>query len=368
MKAENKIAYLEHLRILSMICVIIMHVSAGMLSDPIDLSWQGFNILTSISFVAVPIFFMISGVVLLESAHTESVAYTWKKRLPKLILPLVAWSMVAILVNFCSPESLANGFAWKEFLKVILTIPSRNVAVHLWFMYFLIPIYLISPFLKVMIDSMKKEHVKYLFFLWGVIVILSTINGFLPSSLQSYAHLDLFERINFIGGYLFYFLAGHYLHHMEKSISNRNLVILFLTCTVIVIVGTSCLSMYNEAYTNTFQSVNYIFIVLMSISLFLLAKQNSKPKELSKTVTFFATASFGVYLMHNIFISILYNYIWKYTDFIGGVIAMMITLCVCSFVVMLLSSIKPFSFLFTGVNYRSACKKCNIFYLIKQKD
>lgn len=366
---KQKIVYLEYLRVVSMVCVIIMHVSAGLLTNDIDMSWQGLNLLTSLSFIAVPVFFMISGAVVLGSEKTYSPLYLIKNRLPKLILPLCVWSMIAVLPSYLTSEATAQGFQWINYLKWFFVIPSNNIAVHLWFMYFLIPIYLLSPFLKSMVDHLKQDQVRYLFLLWGFIVCMSTINGFLPSSISTYTSIDMFNRINLLGGYLFYFLAGYYLHTMEVKIAHWKLILVCVVNSTIVIAGTSLLSLHNGVYTNTFQSVNYVFIALMSCSIFLLAKQTIHRSVVPKWITYFAASSFCIYLMHNIWISILKNYIWNYTDFIGGMGAVLITIIVCAGITSILASIKPLCYLFTGISYTKAKQNCNLHFLLtKQKN
>lgn len=113
---RKKFAYLDYLRVFSMICVIIMHVSASALSKEINTTWQILNIFTSFSFIAVPLFFMISGAVILSSPNTENPWYTLRKRIPKLLIPLIVWSMIALLPAFLVPENTQNGFQFINYL------------------------------------------------------------------------------------------------------------------------------------------------------------------------------------------------------------------------------------------------------------
>lgn len=367
MEKTNKIVYLEHLRIISMICVIIMHVSAGLLSGKIDTTWQFLNIFTSISFIAVPIFFMISGVVILESKNTEDPTYILKKRIPKLLIPLIIWSIIAILPGYLSIDATQNGFQFYSFFKSLLMIPSGNIAVHLWFMYFLIPLYLLSPFLRILVNHMKKKNVQYLFILWICNVLLITFREFLPESLHIYAHIDFIEKLHFLGGYLGFFFAGYYLHHYKKKVSNKLLVGTLVTVSTIIILGTSFLSIYKGVYIGSFQSVGCIFTTILSVTVFLLVKQNVgyKQKYMNPVVSILATNSFCIYLMHNTFISLFSYYIWGATNALMAVTLLFITLSFCLISGIILSSFKWLSFVFTGVPYKKACDSCNYIYIKK---
>lgn len=133
---QSHIAYFDALRVLSMVGVIFMHVASGPLREPMGITWHFLNIFVSFFFIAVPIFFMISGTVVLNSKKTNSVEYTLKNRLPKLLIPLLIWSVIATLPMYLSPVAMQNGLQMEQYLKALATIPAKNIVIHLWFMYF----------------------------------------------------------------------------------------------------------------------------------------------------------------------------------------------------------------------------------------
>lgn len=342
-----------------------MHVSASALSKEINTTWQILNIFTSFSFIAVPLFFMISGAVILSSPNTENPWYTLRKRIPKLLIPLIVWSMIALLPAFLVPENTQNGFQFINYFKSALAIPAKNVAVHLWYMYFLIPLYLLSPFLRVLVVNMKKENIQFLFVLWISNILLITFRDFLPEGLQAYAHIDFLERVHLISGYLGFFFAGYYLHQTHKEIPLKILLANIILFALIIILGTSVFSIRASRYISTFQSVGSIFITVLAISVFLLFKQIIRKEKSHPCITILATNSFSIYLMHNIFISLFSNYIWTYSSSFGAFATVIITLFVCNAISILLSSMQPISYCFTGIKYHDACKSCNIKYIKK---
>ena len=81
MKKNYYIHYFDYIRFMAMICVIYMHGAAIGLRGTINADWHFINIITSFSFIAVSLFFMMSGYLLLSNPKTLDIAYLVKKRI-----------------------------------------------------------------------------------------------------------------------------------------------------------------------------------------------------------------------------------------------------------------------------------------------
>ena len=77
---EKHVHYFDHLRLIALISVIYMHVAAGPLRSSLGPERQIINIFTCIGFTAVPLFFMMSGYLLLSNPKTENMNLLFKKR------------------------------------------------------------------------------------------------------------------------------------------------------------------------------------------------------------------------------------------------------------------------------------------------
>lgn len=86
---ENRIFYLDQLRALAIIGVIGIHVSPYFLETLIGTSFL------FISEFAIPIFLMISGILLLNKNY--SISEFLKKRYPRIIIPFLFWGAVYII-------------------------------------------------------------------------------------------------------------------------------------------------------------------------------------------------------------------------------------------------------------------------------
>ena len=116
MKEREHIYYFDYLRIFAFVSVIFMHTAAMPLRAGINGNWYVTNVVTCLAFTAVPLFFMMSGFLLMTSKKTEDVSIMIKNRLPRLIVPLVFWTTVAVIWLLLANDQLTI----KEFLKSMI--------------------------------------------------------------------------------------------------------------------------------------------------------------------------------------------------------------------------------------------------------
>ena len=96
--SSNRIYYMDILRVIACLCVVMIHTCGSFVTKEYGSVnyWIG-NVLDSISRVAVPLFIMISGALLLDENYDYSVGKI-KKHIKKMILFFVFWSVVYCLV------------------------------------------------------------------------------------------------------------------------------------------------------------------------------------------------------------------------------------------------------------------------------
>ena len=98
MAESRQILWINLLRVVAMFGVVLLHVTAPLLykygKTPMSYWWTA-NIFDSAVRVCVPLFFMISGYFLLDKSEKLSRFIT--KRIKKVVVPLVIWSIVYII-------------------------------------------------------------------------------------------------------------------------------------------------------------------------------------------------------------------------------------------------------------------------------
>lgn len=83
---KKDIPYLHWLRVFAILFVVILHCRMKEVPGVVGVCWNVMNVLT---ITCVPLFVMISGSLLLS--RVENLKIFYRKRLPKLLIPLVAW-------------------------------------------------------------------------------------------------------------------------------------------------------------------------------------------------------------------------------------------------------------------------------------
>ena len=100
----RRIPYLDFIRCLAIILVITLHAMTPILTNTAfyqTKSWYFCMLVDPLNRAGVPLFFMISGYLMLSRPSTEQTVKFYKKNLPKLIIPLVSWNLIyCIVANF----------------------------------------------------------------------------------------------------------------------------------------------------------------------------------------------------------------------------------------------------------------------------
>lgn len=153
MNERAHVEYFDWLRIIAALSVIFMHTAAGPLRAGINTGWHLLNVCTSLAFTAVPLFFMMSGYLLMTSRKTADISVLLRHRLPRLVVPLAGWTVVAVLWQMFLAHTLTPGAIWAQLVAAL----NGPVMVHFWYLYTLIALYVLSPILYGGIRTLGKS-------------------------------------------------------------------------------------------------------------------------------------------------------------------------------------------------------------------
>ena len=358
------------LRVCSMLGVIYLHVASGALNRPQEGTlWAFSNPIAALSAAAVPLFFMLSGALLLSQDKTAELNYLFRRRLPRVVVPALCWSGLILAYLWATGQA-------EQAAASLSTLLNTPVVVPYWFLYALIPLYLLSPFLKLMTDRMEEGHWRLALGLWaGLTLGLATVRLFVPEGLQLTFTEHWTMNINVAGGYLGYFLLGAYLERLEHLPSRKVLAFMTLFLWGFATLGTRWDTYAHAAYSSRFTDYLSLFTMALATSIFLLAKTCLRGKAYrGKLLPCLAGLSFGVYLIHPLALG-MGGLIWGklVTSSTIPVTILQQTLyylaisLFCILACLALSSVKPLCFLFTGQRFDSACKSSNLFALFSSK-
>lgn len=208
MAESKRLSYLNVLRCGGALLVILGHCISGTLADPGlvgTMVWWICDILNSAVRTGLAMFFVLSGALLLPDPRTLEVIPFYKKRLGKLLVPFLCWDLIYFLEG-----ALLLGRSLSPALFLTELLASRGSKYHLWFVYKLVSIYLILPFLKRILDRCGRREQGILL---AVILLPASI---LPLvNLLPCLSVDLFSPP--IDGRVGFFLLGYLLIRSDPS-------------------------------------------------------------------------------------------------------------------------------------------------------
>lgn len=297
--AERK-QYLDVLRALSTIGVIVIHVcSSGWYGNVCSFNWIVSTVLECVSRISVPIFFMISGNLLLNSSKEYNYPVMLKK-IFRLVVFLLTWSIVYNVFSFFEQKN----YSISEFVKCFTSILSGNTPHHLWYIYALIGLYMFVPILRILCNNIDRK----------TFVILLVLLVILGGGFQFFSY---FQQLDFISininkinkgfsvGYFGYFLLGAYLGKYEVKYKRAIYVcgiVATLTTIGLVIVD----NMFLQAPSERFWVYTMPAIYLSSIAFFVFIKDLcSKQRFHFKIIELVSKESLGIYGCHVLIIQIL---------------------------------------------------------------
>ncbi len=358
------------LRIFSMLGVIYLHTATDALRTP-DLVplWNFSNILAAFATPAVPLFFMMSGALLLRDERTSDLRGLLCHRLPKVFFPLCIWSAITLLYYALSggPEQALDALAH------ILNTPA---SFPYWFLYAMIPMYLLSPLLKKMCSGLTRAHWHYMMGLWVICTLgLFTLRSFVPDAWQPVFTEHWTLNVNVVGGYLGYFLLGAYLEQLERTPSKKALAAIIAAMIAVSIIGTRWDTYAHNAYSDRFTNYLSLFTLLLSTAIFLLFKSCLRTRTAKgKLPGLLSNLSFCVYLMHPLVVGagkLVFTHLTGHSapiTIIQQLVLYLGIVVICLLSALILASLKPLCYLFTGQRWIDACKSSNLFALLSPKN
>lgn len=163
---KKKIIHLEIIRLIALYCIVYNHIGYVLfegLEKPFEIS---VSVLLSILCKAgVPLFFMVSGALLL--GREESWADVYKKRVFRIAIIIVVFNTIRFLYE-CYITKVRT-FSVVYLVKGILT---GNILHPYWFLYAYLSVLLILPILRIIVRNLDSQGKKCLL---GLIILFYMI-------------------------------------------------------------------------------------------------------------------------------------------------------------------------------------------------
>ncbi len=291
--------WIDNARIAAVGAVVFLHVASPVVkeADPVgSISWWIGNLCDSAGRWGVPVFVMISGMLLLDPGKTESAVEFYRKRASRVLVPLAFWTVFFLLWVSKGPLVRGEGIPWLFWAE--RTVTGRPFY-HMWFLYMIVGFYLFVPFLRKIVRQSSPHE---LLFLVATLFGISMANFALNQA--GAGHDQLF--INRFLLYLPFFLAGHLIGSTPLKLNRMAVLLVFLLSVVLTSLG--C---YLSARRGNLTEGMYFYgdlsvtVVPMSVSMMFLLKGLSFPLISAQTAERLASLTLGIYLIHPVFIDAL---------------------------------------------------------------
>ncbi|WP_404396300.1 acyltransferase [Pseudoalteromonas phenolica] len=221
--------WLDNSRIIAIYAVVLLHVSAGIVTGNdvgTEYWWVG-NVYDSAVRWCVPVFVMISGALLLDPAKQEDLATFYTKRLSRILVPIMFWSAFFLAWAFLKGVMKGNELTVVDLLKKLLTGKPHY---HMWFLYMIISLYLFTPFFRKIVTHSSKRELSVLIFISFVISILNYAYGKFFSGGSK-----LF--INWFLLYIPFFFLGYLIRQDNRNPKKSILWLVFIISIIFTFVG-----------------------------------------------------------------------------------------------------------------------------------
>lgn len=353
-KSKEKLIHIELMRILAAFLVIFNHTGLKgffLFSAYPFATMPYFIYMTFAVFckIAVPLFLMISGALLLKK--DIPIKKIFKNKILKMLVVLLIFT--AIFYIRLHVLKYSDTFTIKDFF---VRLYKGDIIVPYWYIYAYISFLLSYPFLRAIVKALPKYGYNYLIILSFIFIsILPCLEyrfSFGKVTLNQYGKVSwLFTNI------VIFPLIGYYLENIidiEKI--NKKHIIILLGFTVFGILA-SCYMTYlkhritgicneieSQDFLNCFVLPICIFVYLSCKKIFSKTKLN---KYINNTIISLGSCTFGIYLIHiaiieSKFINDLYTNFtvkWNFNHMLSIIILCLITLLICYLIIFILKKI-----------------------------
>ena len=301
MVKEKRYLWADSMRAFATLAVIVLHVSvaveAGFGTIPMK-DWLASNIYDSMVRWCVPIFVMLTGSFALNNYDGRFKSFLIKT-FKRIILPFLFWS-VLYLIYYNGGNLTDHNTDLTEKFKMVAGKLATGTAVHLWFVYMIIGMYLLIPVLNRWVRENNKAEQLFFLGLWVFFLFAQPL----------WDKYDISFDSSYFTGFIGYLVLGNFLYKTERKSNSLILLLIFIGTVFYTVVRTYYLSLaggeMNEKHMDNFMPN----IVLSCICIYLLFKNSPLkfPGFLRSTVQTISRYSYGIYLVHILVLDLFLKY------------------------------------------------------------
>ena len=251
-----------------------------------------YNIISQIMYYAVPLFVMISGTLFLNPEKEITIKELYSKYIKKIVIALILFGVLySFLELYFDTRVISLDMLVKSFKNLI----TGDLWAHMWYIYLILGLYMITPLLKKFTDTCSLKEYNYLLVLLFIFTVILV-------DISSIFNINIAFNILIINPYILLFMLGDYLARFNI---NKKIEIINYFISIIFII----LIVFNNIYNFMSIPITYtsVGVISICISLYLLCKNSIKNNEQKSIFLSITKCGFGIYLIHQFFINVIFK-------------------------------------------------------------
>ena len=333
---QNNIGWVDLLRVLACFMVVFSHSCDAFVAQ-FDADRASF--LTgvfggSLMRASVPLFVMMTGVLLLPVGQGYDLVSFYRKRIGRILPPLVFWSVALPLLMYayfnyinpstCNPQVAVGGYTVQQLVQRIYTfVFNFNFdTTPLWYLYMLIGLYLLMPVLNAWLMQASQRELKVVLGLWVVSLFLPYLKMLAPvlGYQGNYGNMELlgmcdwniYGTFYYFSGFVGYLVLAYYLKRYPLQWRWSKMLAIMIPLFVAgyaITAGGYILTQEhfpgNYAYLEIVWYFNGINVFMMTLPLFAIVQKMAVRSR--RWLSRLASLAFGIYLCHFVFVFVCYD-------------------------------------------------------------
>lgn len=292
-RKNNRTVYIDLLRIIGAFFVLYNHSAIFyhyMNLKSGSLSYIAAASASALCKLAVPLFYMISGALLLPKE--ESVKDVYQKRILKLMLVIGIFSTIQYIYQRINGIDTSIG----EFFKILY---KSQITSSYWFLYGYLAVLISLPFLRRWAQNMNTQEFIYLFILK---IFFSAIFPIFEIRFSSHIHIS----IAMITDNLFFMVLGYFLANRvtDDMLTRKRICMLSLACLASLFISAFAVSFqysvegsFTEDYLSvlTCVSATWIFCLIRYLLI-----HHMPDARMCSIITYLGSCTYVIYLIGNL--------------------------------------------------------------------
>lgn len=305
-ESKKRVVWLDLLRVVATCFVPMAHLCSNVINQTagvLSADYLALNFVNSMCRWVVPVFVMISGVFFLDKEKECDPKKLFKKNIVRMASAFLFWSFLYALQQNLLPAIGSHKeippFSERAFINDFI-----SGEYHMWYLYMIALLYLVTPLIKVFTDNATKKQLE-------AFMVLSFIFANLIPMLLCIPFVKQFEfdtvyddlNLSFISGYAGLYIAGQYMVRYPFRKKVRTFIYAMGFFGYALTAGLNLwVSVRNDDPAKTFLNVEHASTVMIAYAIFtffqhVVSKVEFKESRV-KLIKWLSARSFGVFLCH----------------------------------------------------------------------